>query len=78
MIGKDHQQGGDGQDPHRPLRDKGKVTVIEQTKKWKRQHSEVEQALTIAAAYDRGVRGGSSGALHIGPSATETLSLEPQ
>ena len=64
--------GGDSQDPRHPLRDKGKAKVIEQTKKQKRQHREVEQALVVAAAYDRGVRGGSDGSLHIGPRASET------
>ena len=49
--------GGDGQDPHRPPRDKGKTKVIEQTKKRKRQHREVEQALAVTA-YNIGVRGG--------------------
>jgi hypothetical protein len=71
-------EGGDDQDPRHSPRDKGKAKVIEQTNKRKRQHREVEQALASITAYDRGVRGVSSGALRIGPSATETQSSEPQ
>ena len=52
--------------------------VVEQTKKRKRQHWEVEKALATAAAYDRGVSGGWGGSLLIGPSATKTQFLEPQ
>ena len=69
---------GGGQEPHRPLGYKGKAKVIEQTKKQKRKHREVEQALAAAAAYDRGVKGGRGGSLHIGLSAIETQSSEPQ
>ena len=69
---------GGGQEPHRPSGDKGKAKVIEQTKKQKRKHREVEQALAAAAAYNRGVRGGRGGSLRIILSAIETQSLEPQ
>ena len=63
---------GGGQEPHRPLGDRGKAKVIEQTNKQKRKHREVEQALAAAVAYDRGVRGGRGGSLRIGLLAIET------
>lgn len=61
-----------GQDPCCLLGDKGKAKVIEQTKKWMRQHWVVERVLAVVVAYNKGVRGGSSGALHIGSSSTKT------